>query len=360
MKRSWLAIRIVVLVLLLMFVLGCGLSNPSPTPAIMPMSPTSTSRAVVPTSPPVSVRGLISSWREGIPINGRQVALCQIIGGEGELPADCMLMESAVTTDSEGRFEVYGVPSGRYYILYDSGRMNFDTALEGWGGKTLDWDDMQQQAELFGMEESDEGWALLLMPGGYMTENSLGLRYFKSTLLLGDSPFVVAHDVGAAVEEEVLELVVVDVVQGQIAEVEFPVVAFQEGDFSGIAVRLMESDKPTVPPTPVTTTATPVPPSLLLGEIMGVLVDKDTGKPFQASLNLFREQLNTETEAELAEIQEYLDKAEFQIDDQGAFHFTGVPPGKYVLFTTQYGILTDSFTVSPGQVTDLGEIQVAR
>jgi hypothetical protein len=113
-------------------------------------------------------------------------------------------------------------------------------------------------------------------------------------------------------------------------------------------------------PTPVPPTATPTPSVLLLGQIKGVLVDKDTGQPILARPALFRDQLETETEAELAEIQEYMDKIELETDSQGAFLFTGVPSGQYVVFTIQHGIVTSPFTVSPGQVVDLGEIEVAR
>ncbi len=117
---------------------------------------------------------------------------------------------------------------------------------------------------------------------------------------------------------------------------------------------------PTLNPVPSSSTATLSPAALLLGHIKGVLVDKDTGKPSLAGPGLFRDQLETETEAELAEIQEYMDKIELEIDSQGTFLFTGVPPGQYVVFTTQHGVVTSAFTVLPGQVVDLGEIEVPR
>jgi hypothetical protein len=53
-------------------------------------------------------------------------------------------------------------------------------------------------------------------------------------------------------------------------------------------------------------------------------------------------------------------KIELETDSQGAFLFTGVPPGQYVIFTTQYGVVTSSFSVLQGQVVDLGEIEVPR
>ena len=117
---------------------------------------------------------------------------------------------------------------------------------------------------------------------------------------------------------------------------------------------------PTATPTPVPPTATPTPAVLLLGQIKGVLVDKHTGQPILARPALFRDHLETETEAELAEIQEYMDEIELETDSHGAFLFTGVPPGQYVVFTIQHGVVTSRFTVSPGQVVDLGAIEVAK
>ena len=112
--------------------------------------------------------------------------------------------------------------------------------------------------------------------------------------------------------------------------------------------------------TPTQVPPTPTPIVLLLGQIKAVLVDKDTRHHILAKPGLFRDQLETETEAELAEIQEYMDKIELETDSLGVFLFTGVPPGQYVLFTTQRGVVTSPFTISPGQVVDLGEIEVAR
>ncbi len=117
---------------------------------------------------------------------------------------------------------------------------------------------------------------------------------------------------------------------------------------------------PTLTPGPTSPTATPTPAALLLGQIKGVLVDKDTGQPSLAGPGLFRDQLGNETEAELAEIREYMNKIELETDSQGEFIFTGVPPGQYVVFTKQHGVVTSSFVVLPGQVVDLGEIEVPR
>ena len=99
---------------------------------------------------------------------------------------------------------------------------------------------------------------------------------------------------------------------------------------------------------------------LLLGQVKGVFVNKDTGKLVRAKPNLLRPNLKNETEAELSEIQKYMDKIELKTNKQGEFHFIGVPPGQYVVFTTRNGVVTPAFTVSPSQVVDLGKIKVGR
>ena len=97
-----------------------------------------------------------------------------------------------------------------------------------------------------------------------------------------------------------------------------------------------------------------------LGQIKGILVDKESGKTMQVSPFLFRDRLETDTVAVLEEIRKYMDKIELQIDSLGAFHFTGVPYGQYVVATRRQGVVTPAFKIAPGQVVDLGKIELEK
>ncbi|MDH4270717.1 MAG: carboxypeptidase-like regulatory domain-containing protein [Candidatus Aminicenantes bacterium] len=96
-----------------------------------------------------------------------------------------------------------------------------------------------------------------------------------------------------------------------------------------------------------------------LGEIKGLLVDRNTGQAIRG-VNLFRDYLATETEADRAKIDEYMNKAEVETDDRGGFHFKGVPPGHFRLLTKELGIVGPEIIVSPGQTVDLGIIEIQK
>lgn len=98
---------------------------------------------------------------------------------------------------------------------------------------------------------------------------------------------------------------------------------------------------------------------LALGQIKGLLVDKNTGQPYRG-INLFREYSATETEEDRAKLDEYLHKAELETDDKGGFHIKGVPPGRFRLLTKEHGIVGPEIVVSPGQTVDLGIIEIQK
>lgn len=199
MNHQKLLQQIVGMPLVLLVLVGCG---PPPVPA---------------------VSGTLGPWRDSTPIAGRRIVLCQVIeeGGGG-----CVLMESAVTSDDQGRFEVYDVPPGEYFILYDSGLSDFDEAMERWGGQTFRWFDDEWLDEYFGLYVEGQ-WAELHIPEGVSPGSDRIFAYCQFALLIGDSPFVLAHVLGQAFQDErILEPVMVEVTEGQTSQVEFQVVYF--------------------------------------------------------------------------------------------------------------------------------------
>ncbi len=122
------------------------------------------------------------------------------------------------------------------------------------------------------------------------------------------------------------------------------------------------SPTPTFTSLPTSISPTPVsqPSDIELGQIKGVLVDKNSGQPVSERPELWRDILENETEAELNEIQELFNKIELEIDKQGVFLFKGVPYGQYLIFTKKHGMVTSAFIVEPGQIVDLGKIEIPK
>lgn len=117
-------------------------STPTPIPATSTYTPVPPTFTPTPTpTPQPSIIGEVAPWDEGDPVNNRQLVLCKLLAVTDKLPASCMLMETSVTTDGEGKFEFYDIPPGSYFILYNSGLVDFESALELWSGERLDLGD---------------------------------------------------------------------------------------------------------------------------------------------------------------------------------------------------------------------------
>ena len=122
---------------------------------------------------------------------------------------------------------------------------------------------------------------------------------------------------------------------------------------------LSSSPTPTFTSLPTSISLTPVsqPSEIELGQIKGVLVDENSGQPVSERPELMRDILENETRAE---IQELLKTIELEIDNQGVFLFKGVPYGQYLIFTKKHHLVTSAFIVEPGQIVDLGKIEIPK
>ena len=98
-----------------------------------------------------------------------------------------------------------------------------------------------------------------------------------------------------------------------------------------------------------------VPPDPHVGEVKGILVSKETGRPLQVIPDLFRDAAEGEDQEA---IQAMLDAMESKPDSAGAFHWIGVPAGLYHLFTRHHGIIGEGFVVVGGGTVDLGVVEV--
>ncbi|HSG18550.1 MAG TPA: hypothetical protein VLE70_19810, partial [Anaerolineae bacterium] len=173
-------------------------------------------------SPEVSVLGLFRPWTAETPVADRRVALC---GGLGD-PRDglCTLMEDSVTTDRQGRFQFYDVPAGIYFLLYDSGLSDFDEALAKWGGKTLHFGDQEWLSEFLEVDLSDDDFEYRIPEGISFSPQAGWLSsYCLLTLLVGESPFIIAHDLEQASHDRELHCALVNVLPDQPAKVDIQV-----------------------------------------------------------------------------------------------------------------------------------------
>lgn len=173
----------------------------------------------------VSIVGVLRPWTEGTPIAERHVALCRSQGD----PRDglCELMPDAVETDRQGRFHFADVPAGVYFLLYDSGLSDFDEAMAKWAGQTLHFGDPDWLSAFLGTDLTENEIQYRMPEGISLSPNVDWLSsYCLLTLLVGESPFIIAHDLQSASSDRELHCSIIQVLPGQTTHVDIQVLYF--------------------------------------------------------------------------------------------------------------------------------------
>ncbi len=175
------------------------------------------------------IAGTIEAFGEH-PVAGRKIVLCQLVEEKDAYttPLSCLLREQVAVSDEAGRFEFFGVGDGLYLFLYDSGLSDFDVGLAEWAGKELRIGDPEWFAiEFLGQESSEvnvklfsEAANLLFTYGSEAWGEYMGLH-----MMVGDSPFIVAHDVQKALSENAVSMITARVGEGP-QEITFRAISF--------------------------------------------------------------------------------------------------------------------------------------
>jgi hypothetical protein len=176
-------------------------------------------------TPIPDLKGSVIPWGSTSKSNARKIVLCKIVGEAIE--GECVLMSRPSTTNHEGNFSVTGLSAGNYFILYDSGLEDFDRAMERWGGQTLYFGDADWIADFLGVDIRSEPVEFRVPNGISHSPHSGWLtQYCTLTLAVGNSPFIVAHDMKLAESERILRCHIIEFIPGQQQSIKLEVAYF--------------------------------------------------------------------------------------------------------------------------------------
>lgn len=206
------------LIALLLVLAACG-GNQAATRDLVAEEATATPNPTATPTPDPSIIGTLKSWEDS-PVVGRKIVLCQITDNEAHYPADCILMRLIAISDGQGGFQFFDVPPGTYLMLYDSRDADFDAGLDRWAGQTLKLGDINWLVENY--FASDAGNIdITLIKGMPMDMNVVA--YLAHSLGIGQSPFILAHQMDQTFSRKVFTPVFATLISDQPAQVEFEV-----------------------------------------------------------------------------------------------------------------------------------------
>jgi hypothetical protein len=175
--------------------------------------------------PFAELEGRVTPWGSKSHVEGRKIVLCKTTGEAKD--GECVLSKTASTTDKAGNFTVSEVQAGNYFLLYDSGLSDFDQALERWGGQRLRFGEADWLSEFLGVDVNSEPVEFRVPEGiSHSPHEGWLIHYCTITLSIGNSPFIVAHDILLAESEQEISCLQVDITPGQVQTVVLQVAFF--------------------------------------------------------------------------------------------------------------------------------------
>ncbi len=175
--------------------------------------------------PFAELEGRVTPWGSKSHVEGRKIVLCQTTGEAKD--GDCVLSKTASTTDITGKFTVFEVQAGNYFLLYDSGLSDFEQAMERWGGQTLRFGEADWLSEFLGVDVNSEPVEFRVPEGISHSPHEGWLNHYCTiTLSIGNSPFIVAHDMLLAESERELRCQKIDITPGQVQTIVLQVAYF--------------------------------------------------------------------------------------------------------------------------------------
>ena len=182
--------KLALLSVMVLFLAACSTANPllgilaSKTPeATNTPSPSPTPERIL------SVSGTIGE------LSDRMITLCKVIDGVNDLPAECVVHNESVTSQTGGAFEFYNVPAGTYFLLYDTGDLDaFSEGMQKWSGNILKLGDAEWLETDYYPADVE---VTLMMPIGtpmsWMSKPQY-LYSYNYLALHGNGPFALAHN----------------------------------------------------------------------------------------------------------------------------------------------------------------------
>lgn len=167
-------------------------------------------------SPAPSLEGDIEEQGD-YPIAGRLIVPCSLgiekfeEGQKVQTRLECTLIDNIAVSDKDGHFSLTGLEEGLYLLFYDSGKADFEVAVEKWAGQTLKIGDHDWVTHEFMGSEDDSLEVQIInemLPFIVAGKENALMNYVRLHLIYSDSPFILAHDIDEIVEDSQLAIII--------------------------------------------------------------------------------------------------------------------------------------------------------